>query len=48
MTETGLSTWTLPRRGSVTKEVSYPQNLWERLVKQRGIALVEEYITEAH
>lgn len=46
--ETGLSTWTLPRRGSVTKEVSYPQNLWERLVKQRGIALVEEYITEAH
>jgi len=43
-----LSTWALPRRNSFTKEVATSRKLWESLVKQRGIPLVEDYVTESH
>lgn len=46
--EPGLSTWALPRWNSVTKEVASPKKLWQSLVKQRDIALVEECITVSH
>lgn len=46
--EPGLNARALPRSSSVTEEVASPKKLWESLVKQRGIALVEQHITESH